>query len=125
MTIKVVTDTTADLPMRIVEDLGIEVVPLNVRFGVEVYKDGIDLANDRFYDLLAHGDVFPTTSQPAVGELIEVYERLAVEADGIVSVHNSGKVSATMNSARLAAQQLCDDFPVEVIDTNQASMGLA
>ena len=124
MTIKVVTDSIADLPMGIVEDLGIEVVPLNVHFGVDVYKDGMDLAHDRFYDLLLHGDVFPMTSQPAVGEFIEVYERLALEADGVVSVHISEKVTGTMNSARLAAQQLGDGFPIDVIDTYQASMGV-
>lgn len=124
MVIKVVTDSTADLPTDITEDLGIEVVPLNVHFGVDVYKDKIDLAPDRFYDLLLNSDVFPTTSQPSVGEFLGVYERLAPKVDGIVSVHVSEKVSGTMNSARLAAQQLDDELPIEVIDTYQASMGV-
>ena len=124
MTIKIVTDSTSDLPQDVAESMGIEVVPLNVHFGTDGYKDRVDLTPDRFYDLLINGDVFPTTSQPSVGEFIDVYKRLAPDADGIVSVHVSEKVSGTMNSARLASQQAEVDCPIEVVDTYLASMGV-
>ena len=124
MTIKIVTDSTSDLPQDVTESMGIEVVPLNVHFGADGYKDRVDLTPDRFYDLLINGDVFPTTSQPSVGEFIDVYKRLAPDADGIVSVHVSEKVSGTMNSARLASQQAEVDCPIEVVDTYLASMGV-
>ncbi|HHZ62163.1 MAG TPA: DegV family protein [Dehalococcoidia bacterium] len=124
MAIKVVTDSTSDLPADVAESLGIEVVPLNVHFGSDVYKDRVNLMPDAFYDKLINGDVLPTTSQPSVGEFIDVYERLGSDADGIVSVHLSEKLSGTMNSARLASQQANADCPIEVVDTFQVSMGV-
>ena len=124
MAIKVVTDSTSDLPADVAESLGIEVVPLNVHFGSDVYKDRVNLMSDTFYDKLINGDVLPTTSQPSVGEFIDVYERLGSDADGIVSVHISEKLSGTMNSARLASQQANADCPIEVVDTFQVSMGV-
>ena len=124
MAIKVVTDSTSDLPADVAESLGIEVVPLNVHFGSDVYKDRVNLMPDAFYDKLINGDVLPTTSQPSVGEFIDLYERLGSDADGIVSVHISEKLSGTMNSARLASQQANADCPIEVVDTFQVSMGV-
>ena len=124
MAIKVVTDSTSDLPADVAESLGIEVVPLNVHFGSDVYKDRVNLMPDTFYDKLINDDVLPTTSQPSVGEFIDVYERLGSDADGIVSVHISEKLSGTMNSARLASQQANADCPIEVVDTFQVSMGV-
>ena len=124
MAIKVVTDSTSDLPADVAESLGIEVVPLNVHFGSDVYKDRVNLMPDAFYDKLIIGDVLPTTSQPSVGEFIDVYERLGSDADGIVSVHISEKLSGTMNSARQASQQANADCPIEVVDTFQVSMGV-
>lgn len=124
MAIKVVTDSTSDLPADVAESLGIELVPLNVHFGSDVYKDRVNLMPDAFYDKLINGDVLPTTSQPSVGEFIDVYERLGSDADGIVSVHISEKLSGTMNSARLASQQANADCPIEVVDTFQVSMGV-
>jgi len=124
MAIKVVTDSTSDLPADVAKSLGIEVVPLNVHFGSDVYKDRVNLMPDTFYDKLINGDVLPTTSQPSVGEFIDVYERLGSDADGIVSVHVSEKLSGTMNSARLASQQANADCPIEVVDTFQVSMGV-
>ena len=124
MAIKVVTDSTSDLPADVAESLGIEVVPLNIHFGSDVYKDRVNLMPDAFYDKLINGDVLPTTSQPSVGEFIDVYERLGSDADGIVSVHISEKLSGTMNSARLASQHANADCPIEVVDTFQVSMGV-
>lgn len=124
MAIKVVTDSTSDLPADVAESLGIEVVPLNIHFGSDVYKDRVNLMPDAFYDKLINGDVLPTTSQPSVGEFIDVYERLGSDADGIVSVHISEKLSGTMNSARLASQQAKTECPIEVVDTFQVSMGV-
>ena len=124
MAIKVVTDSTSDLPADVAESLGIEVVPLNVHFGSDVYKDRVNLMPDAFYDKLINGDILPTTSQPSVGEFIDVYERLGSDADGIVSVHLSEKLSGTMNAARQASQQANADCPIEVVDTFQVSMGV-
>ena len=123
MSVKIVTDSTADLPSDIVDELGITVVPANVRFGNDAYKDGVDLSSDEFFDKLVNGPDFPTTSQPSIGEFKDAYERVAEGADGIVSVHVSGKLSGTMNSATQGASQADTDCPIEVLDTRQASMG--
>ena len=123
MSVKIVTDSTADLPSDIVNELGITVVPANVRFGNAAYKDGVDLSSDEFFDKLVNGPDFPTTSQPSIGEFKDAYERVAEGADGIVSVHVSGKLSGTMNSATQGASQADTDCPIEVLDTRQASMG--
>ena len=124
MAVRVVTDSTSDLPADVAQELDIAVVPLNVHFGTEVFKDGVDLTTDEFFDRLFTGPDFPTTSQPSVGEFMQTYTRVGDGADGIVSVHVSGKVSGTINSARQGAQQARIESPIEVLDTQQASMGV-
>src|SRR3972149_5328676 len=77
------------MPQKFAHDLGISVVPLSVIFGDEVFREGIDIDHDLFYDKMAHGRVLPTTSAPSVGEFLEVYEPLLKETDEIVSLHLS------------------------------------
>ena len=124
MAIRIVTDSTSDLPPEVADRLGITVVPLNIHFGTEVFKDGVDLTADEFYRRLVEGPNLPTTSQPSVGDFLSVYEQLAQDTDGILSLHISSKLSGTLNSAVQAKGQAAVSCPVEVIDTNQASMGL-
>jgi DegV family protein with EDD domain len=124
VTVKIVTDSTSDLPRAVAEELGITVVPLNVHFGMEVFKDQVDLSADEFYRRLVTDEELPKTSQPSIGDFIAAYERIGHDADGIVSVHVSEKVSGTINAARQAAQQADVPCPIEVQDTLQASMGI-
>lgn len=128
MPVKIVTDSTADIPSELVQELGIEVVPLKVRFGTEEFLDGIDLSAEEFYKRLVDGPTLPTTSQPSVGEFVEVYERLGKDANGILSVHVSSKLSGTFNSARQAAEEVSargeQSSRIEVVDSRQASMTL-
>ena len=124
MPVKVVTDSTSDLPPELAESLGITVVPLNIHFGSEVYKDGVDLSADAFYQRLTDGPVLPKTSQPSVGDFAEVYGRLGQEADAIVSVHISSRLSGTYNSAVQATQEASVTCRVEVVDTLRASMSV-
>ena len=93
MSIRIVTDCTADIPKEIAAELNIEVVPLNVHFGPDTFKDGIDLTTDAFFNKLVEGPDFPSTSQPSVGEFVEVYESIFEEGDEIVSIHISSKLS--------------------------------
>ena len=124
MSIKIVTDSTSDLPRDLADSLGITIVPLNVHFGTEVFKDGVDLQPDEFYRRLAGEDELPKTSQPSVGEFAQVYERLSGDADGILSIHLSQKVSGTYNSAVQAVEEASASCPIEVLDTGQVSMGV-
>ena len=124
MAVKIVTDSTSDLPLESAEALGITVVPLYVHFGMEVFKDQVDLSADDFYRRLVTEKELPKTSLPSVGDFVAAYERIGRDADGIVSVHVSEKVSGTVNSARQAALQADVSCPIEVQDTLQASMGI-
>ncbi|APV45086.1 DegV family protein [Dehalogenimonas formicexedens] len=124
MAIKVVTDSTADIPSQLVKDLGIVVVPSYVIFGSKSYRGGIDIAADEFYRKLLHEPVLPTTSQPTPQDFVEVYNQLAKEADGIISIHISSKLSGTINSAEHAKKLANVNCPIEVIDTQNLTMAL-
>ena len=125
MTIKIVTDSASDMPVELADSLGIEVVPVNVIFGPEQFKDGVELSADDFYERLIDGEHHPTTSAPSIGEVVQIYEKLGQDADGIVSIHVSSKLSATYGVAEQAAAQASVDCPIKVIDSLQASQGVA
>ena len=125
MAVRIVTDSTADLPLKFAHDLGISVVPLSVIFGDEVLREGIDISHDLFYDKLVRERDLPTTSAPSLGDFLEVYEPLLKEADEIVSIHLSSKLSATYNNAIQAAQVVSDrGARIEVVDSQVISLGL-
>jgi DegV family protein with EDD domain len=122
--VRIVTDSTADLPPEVAAELGITIVPLQVAFGSEVYRDGVDLTPDEFYRRLAGSSTLPTTSQPSIGEFEQQYERLCYDTDSILSVHISSLLSGTYNSALLARDSFRNRCTVEVVDSRLASMGL-
>jgi len=124
LAVRIVTDSTADLPLTTARELRVTVVPMLVRFGDEVFRDGVDLSSEEFFERLTHSPELPKTSQPPVGAFQEVYERLAWEADGIVSVHVSGKLSGTVGAASMAAQLVRERCRVEVVYSLSVSMGL-
>ena len=76
MAVKIVTDSIADLPPRVVGELGITVIPINIYFGTEVYRDGIDITADGFYKKLDSGTNFPITSAPSPGIFAKTYDKL-------------------------------------------------
>ena len=124
MTVRIVTDSTSDLPPETARELGITVVPLNVHFGDLRYQDSVDIGPDEFYRKLAQGPILPTTSQPSPGDVIEVYRKLGGEAGDIISIHVSAKLSGTYNSAMLAVRELEAGPRIEVIDSRLVSAAL-
>jgi len=124
MTIKIVTDITADLPQSLAEELGITIVPLYVQFGDNTYRDPIDISKEEFYQKLLSDPVHPSTSQPSPQDFADIYNELSKQADGIVSIHISSKLSGTCNSALQAKELLATECPIEVIDSEMVSMGL-
>ena len=124
MAIKIVTDSSADLPDQLVQELGITVVPLYVRFGEEVYRERVDITDEEFYQRLLHGTVHPVTIQPSPQDFADVYQKLSQEADGIVSIHISAKLSGTYNSALMAKEMIEKKCPIEVIDSQLISVSL-
>lgn len=119
--VRVVTDSTADLPREWIDRWGIQVVPLRFRLGEETFRDGLDLAPEVFYARLA-AKSFPTTSQPSVGLLKRLYEQAAAGGGEVVSIHLSSKLSGTCQAAQLAADQV--DCRVVVFDSGQISMAV-
>lgn len=124
MAVKIVTDSTSDLPEDIAEKLGVTVVPLSVFFGEQAYKDGVEITREQFFARLTSGkDVHPHTSQPSIEDFVAVYKELAGQGHEIVSVHVSDKMSGTMNSARLAQAEL-PDAKITLVDTGLAALAL-
>ena len=123
MSVRVVTDSTSDMPSDIAEQFGITVIPQKVIFGTEELRDGVDISGDDFYRRLAGSDTLPTTSQASAGEFKELYESIANGADAIVSVHVSSALSGTVDSARSGSEQANINCSVEVVDSMQAGMG--
>ncbi len=123
MAVKVITDSTADLPEEVIKDLDIGIVPLTVLFGDEAYKDGVEITREEFFDRLARGPVHPRTSQPPIGDFVDVYKSLAEQGHDIVSVHISEKLSGSLNSARLAAAEL-PDANITIVDSQLAALAL-
>jgi len=123
LVVRIVTDSTADLAPEQQRAAGITVVPLNVHFGDQVFRDHVDLSTDEFFRRLKASSQLPRTSQPSVGAFEEAYRTLLEGGDEIVSVHLSSKVSGTYNSALMAAQSV-GDGKIDVVDSLSTSMAL-
>ncbi len=121
--IRVVTDSTSDILPAEAQRLGVDVVPLTVRFGDEQFRDGVDLGPDDFYRRLPTTPVQPSTSQPTPDQFAEVYRRHVSAGDSVVSVHISEKLSGTLQSASLAAQEF-PEGSVRVVDSTTVSAGM-
>src|ERR1700737_3119831 len=116
---RIVVDSTCDLPEDRMKELGIAMVPLLVRFGDETFKDKIDLDGEAFFDRLEKATELPTTQQPSPGDFAEFYSRIP-EQEPIVSIHIAHQLSGTIESARLALQ----DMPgrdIRIIDSGNTT----
>ncbi|MBP1991424.1 DegV family protein [Paenibacillus eucommiae] len=125
--IRIVTDSTADIPLAVREELGIEMVPLKIHFGSETFLDAVTLQSASFYEKLVSTAALPTTSQPSPLEFMEVYKRLAEEpGTQIISIHLSSALSGTYQSAVLAGNMMEEEKlgKVNVVDSLSASYGI-
>jgi DegV family protein with EDD domain len=121
--IHVITDSTSDFPAEIAAALDIKVVPIYIRFGERVYKDGLDISNEEFYEKLVDSSVQPATSQPTPEDFAAFYSQYCDNTGGIISIHISSKISGTYNSASLAKKMMRSNCPIEVIDSTFNSAG--
>ncbi len=122
MTVKIVTDSVADLPPQVAKELEITVIPLNVRFGTEVYRDGVDLTAEQFYERLTHVKNLPVTSVPSPATFAEAYDKLAEETDEILAISLTSRLSATYEVALQSIGLMKRKCRVEVIDSRLAVM---
>jgi DegV family protein with EDD domain len=124
MTVRLVTDSACDLPQSIIDHYGITVVPLTIRFGDTDYVDREDFGPKEFWAKCAASPVLPETTAPAPGQFEAAYRALQAEgATGVLVVSLSSALSATMQSAEIAAKAVAGDFPVRVVDSRSVSMG--
>ena len=122
--IKIVTDTTCDLPLAWLSQYQLTVVPINIQFGLETFHEGQTMGPEAFYQRINMEGTLPTTSQPSVGEFSQIYQTLAADGSEILSIHVTSKLSGTWQSAMLAARQLQDRVKVSVVDSLTGSVGL-
>ncbi|WP_368504029.1 DegV family protein [Alkalihalophilus sp. As8PL] len=122
----VVTDSTADIPTELVEELNITVIPLNVIFAEnEVYQDGVTLTSKEFYEKITKEDRIPSTSQPTPYQFEELYREILTEEDTtIISIHLSSKMSGTYQAAMIAKQSFDQAEQLHVIDSKRASYAI-
>jgi DegV family protein with EDD domain len=126
--LKIVTDSTSDLPKDLRQKFDIRMVAQNVIFGTQSYQDQVDLTPQRFYEMLPTAKEHPKTSQATPGQFAEAYRPLLAEGHEILSIVLSSKLSGTYASAVAAKKDLEEEFkkqlPITVIDTPWVSMAL-
>lgn len=120
--VRIVTDSTADVPTELVAALGITVVPSYVVFGSESYRDGVELTRAQFYEKLLTTRAIPVTAAPPPAVYEETYRRLSREADEIISIHAASRFSSLYSSATIGARDV-SEARVSVIDSEQVTMG--
>jgi DegV family protein with EDD domain len=122
---RIVTDSLAWIPDELVKQHNVKIVPLHVHFGEEQFTETVDLTNEQFYSRLRESKELPKTSAPSPGEFLEAYREVAKDADAIVSIHFTSKLSATFQAATIAAGELRQEMPelkIETLDTQNAAM---
>jgi DegV family protein with EDD domain len=123
--VKIVTDSTADIPPALARELDIEIVPLYVNFGEETYRAGVDITNEQFYRLLNESSAPPTTTAPPTIVFEQTYRRLAQQHESIISIHISSHLSTAYKAAAQARERLPVSLArIDVVDSHSASMGL-
>jgi DegV family protein with EDD domain len=122
--VKIVTDSTSDIPDALAWEMQIAMVPLNVRFGEETFKDRVDMDSRAFFTQLARSRVLPTTSMPSPEDFKRLYQDLAGTCDTIISVHLSSKLSGTYQAAANSCREASGGVRVVPFDSGQVSAGL-
>lgn len=125
MPVRIVTDSSSDLEASDAEELGVEVVPLSIRFGTDEYTDRVDLTVEDFYAKMAASPTLPETAAPSPGAFEAAFRRQAEAGAGaVVCVNLSSDLSATMQAAESAAKAVADDLDVRVVDSRSITAGL-
>jgi len=122
MTVKVVVDSTSDIPEKLAKEWDITIVPTYVLFGGKSYRDRLDISEDEVYARLDHDSVFPTTSVPSPQDFADVYNKLADETNEIISIHLTSRESGVYNSALLGKGLVSKKCNIEVIDSLSVAM---
>ncbi len=118
-----ITDSTCSLDPNFAKQHDIHIVPMGITFDQETYKDGVDITEEMFYEKLASSPSLPTSSQPSIGEMVELYESLKEHYDLGIAVHISSDLSGTANASKQAAEMA--EFPLELVDSRLLSLPMS
>lgn len=126
MTVKIITDSAADLTLEEADALGVRIVPLTIRFGEEEFTDVVELSANEFYKKMAVSSDLPATAAPAPGAFEQAIREAGADGDAVVVITLSGDLSATISSAENAARAIGDDLDVRVFDSKgiTATLGM-
>ena len=123
--VHIVTDSSCDLPAKLITEMNIKIVPLKIRFGDTEFVDRVELTTDQFWEKCQASDELPSTAAPSPGAFVEEFQNAANEgATGVVAIILSGELSATIEAAQQAAQLVKDEIEVRVIDSRTVTLGL-
>ena len=122
MAVKIITDTLSDITGDFIDELGVTVVPLYVRFGEEIFRDRVDITSEEFYRRLINENIWPSTTQPTPNDFTEVYNKLAEETDEILVIVVSSKLSGTYQSAQQAKDSFNGKCRIEIVDSLSVAM---
>lgn len=126
MTIKIVTDSTSYIPKQYIDEYGISVVSLNVILNGDSYRE-VELSNETFYEKMKQAKEIPTSSQPAPGEISDIFKRIISSGDSILGIFLSSDMSGTVSSANLVKEMILEEYPegrIEIIDSRTNCMQL-
>jgi len=112
--LRIVMDSAGDLPVEWINEYQIDIIPINVHMDDKVFLENVDINIDQFYSWVKKTGRIPKTSQPSPHRVIELYQKIAQPGDVILSIHLTGKLSGTYESAVIAAQELTDE-PYQII----------
>jgi DegV family protein with EDD domain len=121
--VKIVTDSTADIPSELAKQHGILVVPAILSFGLDSFREGVEISTSQFFARLAASETLPTTSQPSVGEFMEAYASASGSGDEVLAIHLASAFSGLFGTAKLAAE-MSPQVPITIFDSSLLSMGM-
>ncbi len=124
-TLKIVSDSSVDMPKEWEKDFDIHILPINIQMGMETFRQGIDITAERFYQMISEKRIIPHTSLPSPMQIVEFYRKIAKKGDSILSLHVGSKLSGTYNVVRTAAQELAGEINIHPFDSGNGSAGLA
>jgi DegV family protein with EDD domain len=123
--LKIVADSSMDMPAGWDKKYGIDILPINIQFGNQTFRQGIDITAGKFYQMINENKIIPHTSLPSPSQIVEFYKRIAQKGESILSIHVGSKMSGTYDVVRSASQELAGELNVYPFDSGNGSAGLA
>ena len=123
--LRIVADSSMDMPVDWDKKYEIDILPVNIQFGTKTFRQGIDITAAKFYQMINETKIIPHTSLPSPAQVVEFYKRIAQKGQSILSIHVGSKMSGTYDVVRSASAELAGEIDVHPFDSGNGSAGLA